>query len=105
MGVHAFQNTGRYDHFTTLVVPSKPITLDLMETLGLFFRRACYHWNASYRKNGGIKSCRKPLDLQIRFCSFFGTRFIQRGYETCKKERSKVSMRSKVRGFYGMYCT
>jgi hypothetical protein len=31
-------------------VPSKPLTLDLMETLDLFFRRACYHWNASYRK-------------------------------------------------------
>ncbi len=35
-------------------LPSKPLTLDLMETLDLYFRRACYH-----------------LDLQIRFCSFF----------------------------------
>ncbi len=32
------------------LVPSKPLTLDLMKTLDHFFRRACYHWNASYRK-------------------------------------------------------
>ncbi len=25
------------------VIPSKPLTLDLMETLDLFFRRAYYH--------------------------------------------------------------
>jgi hypothetical protein len=35
---------------TDFKVPSKPLTLDLMETLDLFFRRACYHCNASYRK-------------------------------------------------------
>ncbi len=47
------------------------LTLDLMETLDLFFRRACCHWNASYRKNKENKSCWRTLDLEIRFCSFF----------------------------------
>ncbi len=47
-------------------IPSKPLTLDLMETLDLFFRRACYHWNVSHRKIKRIK----VVDLQIRFCSF-----------------------------------
>ncbi len=31
-------------------LPSKPVNLDLMETLDLFFRRAGYRQNASYRK-------------------------------------------------------
>ncbi len=39
----------------TMWLPSKPLTLDLMETLDLFFRRACYHWNASYIKRKRIK--------------------------------------------------
>ncbi len=72
----------------------------VIETLDLFFRKACYHWNAFYKEVNRNKSCGKPLDLQIRLCSFFGTWFIRRSYGTCKK-RPTVSMRSKVRGFYG----
>jgi hypothetical protein len=36
-------------------IPSKPLTFDLIETLDLFFRRACYHWNVSYRKMKRIR--------------------------------------------------
>ncbi len=43
-------------------IPSKPRTLDLIETLDLFFRRACYHRNAFYRKMKTIKVVEK---LQI----------------------------------------
>jgi hypothetical protein len=34
---------------------SKPLTLDLTETLDLLFRRTCFYQNASYRKMNGIK--------------------------------------------------
>ncbi len=40
-------------------VPSKPLTLDLMETLDLIFRRAFYHWSTSYRKMKRIKVVEK----------------------------------------------
>jgi hypothetical protein len=40
-------------------LPSKPLTLDHMETLDLFFRRACYHQKASYRKMKRIKIVEK----------------------------------------------
>ncbi len=40
-------------------VPSKPLTLDLMETLDFFFRRAYHHRNASYRKMKRIKFVEK----------------------------------------------
>jgi hypothetical protein len=57
------------------------------------------------QNNEENKSNRKTLDLQIRFCSFFCTWFIHRSYRACKK-KSNVSMRFKVRGFYGreMWC-
>ncbi len=61
----------RYSLFSNWFVPSKPLTLDHVETFDVFFRRACYHWNASNMKIEENKSCRKTLDLQIRFCSFF----------------------------------
>jgi hypothetical protein len=38
-----------------LYIPSKPLIPDLVETLNLFFCRAWYHQNASYRKMNGIK--------------------------------------------------
>ncbi len=34
-------------------IPSKPLTMNLVETLDLFFRRACYYQNVSYRKKNG----------------------------------------------------
>jgi hypothetical protein len=37
------------------IVPSKPLTLDLMETSDLFFRKVCYDQNASCRKMKRIK--------------------------------------------------
>jgi hypothetical protein len=41
------------------ILPSKPLTLDLMKTLDLFFRKACYHQNASYKKIKRIKVVEK----------------------------------------------
>ncbi len=40
-------------------IPSKPLTLDLMETLDLIFRRASYHWKTSYRKMKRLKVVEK----------------------------------------------
>jgi hypothetical protein len=40
-------------------VLSKPLTLDFVETLGLFFRWACYHQNTSYRKRKRINVVEK----------------------------------------------
>jgi hypothetical protein len=57
-------------------IPSKPLTLDLMETLDLY-----------------------TLDLQIWFCSFFVQDSSKEAAELAKK-KSKLSMRSRVRGFY-----
>ncbi len=36
-------------------LPSKPLTLDLMQTLDLFFTRVCYYQIASYRQMNRIK--------------------------------------------------
>jgi hypothetical protein len=47
------------------VIPSKPLTLDLMETLDFFFRRACYHRNASYRKKRKRKEVVEKLWIYI----------------------------------------
>jgi hypothetical protein len=44
---------------TFLNVTSIPLTLDLMETLDLFSRRACYHRNVSYIKMKRIKVVEK----------------------------------------------
>jgi hypothetical protein len=53
------------------------------------------------QKNEENGSCRKTLDLHIWFCSYFVHDSSKEGTELAKK-KSKVSMRSKVRGFYGM---
>jgi hypothetical protein len=63
----------------------------------LFFRRACYQ-----KSEENNKSCRKTLDLQICFCSYLVHDSSKEATELAK-ERSKVSLRSKVRGFYGMF--
>jgi hypothetical protein len=87
----------------SIYVPSKPLTLDLMETLDLFFRRACYHWNAAYRKMKRIKVVETFSSTNsVLFISC--TWFIHRSYRAYKK-KSKVSVRSKVRGFYGTFLT
>jgi hypothetical protein len=65
------------------------------------FQKALLSLKRVLHKNDDNKSCTKTLDLQIRFCSFFCTWFIHRSYRGCKK-KSKVSMRSDVRGFYGI---
>ncbi len=80
------------------MLPSKPLTLDLMETLNLVFRTAWYHWNASYREMKRInvvENCWIYKFDSVHFCTWF----TQRRYGTCKK-RFNVSMRSEVRGFY-----
>ncbi len=41
------------------LILSKTLTLDFIETLDLFFRRVCYHQNASYRKMKRIKVVHK----------------------------------------------
>jgi hypothetical protein len=81
-------------------VPSKPLTLDLMETLDLFFRRACYHQNASYRNNEENK-CFRTLFWYFFWYMIHPKKLRQRSYGTYKKW-SKVCMKSKVRGFYGI---
>jgi hypothetical protein len=85
-----------------------------METSDLFFRTACYPWlKRALPKNKENDGCKKHFRFTNSVLFIFGTWFIQRSYETCKKKRSKaktlyysvsgskVSMRSKVRGFYG----
>jgi hypothetical protein len=51
-----------------------------------------------------MKRIKVVVKLQIyKFGSVrFGTWFIQRSYRTCNK-KSKISMRTKGRGFYGTY--
>jgi hypothetical protein len=61
----------------SLKVPSKPLTLDLMETFDIFFRFA--------------KSAHFVLS-KVR------TKFIQRSYGSCKS-RSKVSVDAKLEAF------
>ncbi len=56
------------------ILPSKPLTVDLKETLDLFFRRACYHWNASYRKLKRIKVVEKLQIYKYGFVHFFCVR-------------------------------
>ncbi len=50
-------------------LPSKPLILDLMETLDLFFRRACCALRV-LQKNQWNKNCRQTYNLGSRFCSF-----------------------------------
>jgi hypothetical protein len=45
-------------------------TFNFVPSWGLFFRRACYYQNVSYRKNEWIERCRQTFDLQSWFCSF-----------------------------------
>jgi hypothetical protein len=46
------------------------------------------------------KSCGKTLDPQIWFCPVLANDSFKEATELAKK-RSKVSVRSKIRGFYG----
>jgi hypothetical protein len=52
------------------------------------------------QKNEENKRCRKTLDLQICFYSYFVHDSSKEVRELAKKKKSKVSMRCKVRGFY-----
>ncbi len=81
-------------------LPSKLLTLGLMETLDLFFQKGLLSSKRVLQKDEKNKSCRKTMDLQIRFGSFLVQDSFKEAIELAKK-RSKVSMRSKVRGFYG----
>ncbi len=68
-------------------LPSKPLTLGLMKTLDLFFRTCP-------TENEENISCRKPLDLQIRFCSFSGTYSYKEAKELAKKVQSFLEVQS-----------
>jgi hypothetical protein len=51
----------------SLKVPSKPLTLDCMDTLEPIFRRACFiYQNASYTKMNGIKVVDKLLICKVK---------------------------------------
>jgi hypothetical protein len=68
----------------------KALTLHLMETLDLFFRRACFHCNASYRKRKRMKVVEK---LQIyKFGSVHFMYMIQ--------PQKLQSLQEKVRSFH-----
>ncbi len=75
-----------------------------MATFDFFFRWACYYHNASYREVNGIKVADKLLICKLAksVLFIFGTEFTQRSYRSCRKW-TKVSVRSKVRGFYGTF--
>jgi hypothetical protein len=75
-----------------------------METLGLFFRKACYHQNASYRK---MKRRKVVENLEIyKFGSVHFWQILHSKKLQNLEKRSEVSMSSKVRGFYGAFaCT
>jgi hypothetical protein len=92
--------------FWDICVPSKPLTLDRIEAFDLFFGRACYNWNASYRKMKVIKVVEK---LTIyKFGSAHSWYMIhQKNLQNLqKKKRSKVSLGAKVIGFDGtLRCT
>ncbi len=75
------------------ILPSKPLTSDL------FSRRACYRWNASYRKNEEKKSCRKHLDLLIQFCSFLVHEPSKEATELAKKITPKFPWGPKLEAF------
>jgi hypothetical protein len=47
-------------NITNSSLPSKTLTLDLMESLDLVFRRACYHQNASNRKMKRLEVVEQP---------------------------------------------
>ncbi len=74
-------------------------------TLDLFFRRVCYRRNATYRKIKIIKVVEKLKIHRLGSVHFWYDSFKEATKRA--KIRSKVSMRSKVRGFYGtveLYC-
>ncbi len=77
-----------------LYIPSKPLTLDL------FFRRTCYNWNAFYRI---MKRIKVLGNLQIlKSGSVHFSYMIHPKKLRNLQKSSKVSMRSKVSGFYGI---
>jgi hypothetical protein len=50
---------GNFGPFLAQFIPYKPLTLDRLETLGCFFRGACFHESASYRKMKKMKVVEK----------------------------------------------
>ncbi len=52
------------------LVPSKPLTLDLMETLEFFFQKGLLLSKQVLQENEWNKSCRQTFDVQSQFCSF-----------------------------------
>ncbi len=74
------------------------------ETLLLFFQKGLLSSKRVLQNNEDNQSCRNTSDLQIWFCSFVIHDSSKEATELAKKKkRSKVSMRSKVRGFYGTF--
>ncbi len=53
------------------ILPSTSLILDLMESLNLFFRRACYYQNSSYRKMNEIKVVDKLPICEVGFVHFW----------------------------------
>jgi hypothetical protein len=82
------------------MVPSKLLTLDLMETLDLFFRRAGYHQNASHRN---MKETRVLEKLSICKVCFVDVLYsIHPTSPKSCKNRPKVSLICKFRGFHSV---
>jgi hypothetical protein len=55
---------------TTAKLPSKPLPLDSMETLDLFFPEELAITKTRPTEEEWNKSCRQTFNLQSRFCSF-----------------------------------
>jgi hypothetical protein len=73
------------DRLFSLHVPSKPLTLNLMETLDLSFRKGLVSLiNESYRKMKRIKVVENFRSTNL-VLFIFCTRFIHRSYRVCKK--------------------
>ncbi len=68
--------------------------------LGPLFRRACYHENASYRKMKRLQVIEK-FQIYIVGSVHFWYKIHPKKLRNLQK-RSKVSMWSKVKGFYGI---
>jgi hypothetical protein len=78
----------------------KASNLELHGNFGPLFQNGLLSSKRIPQKNEAIKSCRKTPDLQIWFCSFSVHGSSKEATELGKK-KSKVSLSSKVRGFYG----
>ncbi len=73
--------------------------MDLMEPLDLYLRRTCYHRKTSYRNMKRIRVLEKLYIYKFGSHHFWWMIHPKKLWNLQK--RSKVSMRSKVRGFYG----